>query len=142
MPFDMNRMKKFFGTMLTLALVLTLVITMLLFVVHVAGGGDPIGYLGNQNFIMGITFLILEWVGYLMLKGKFHPPDDMGRRPQQRAPPQRQPQMQQILVPAKIEIEVCPFCSKEKPITEMRPFYDGYGNEILVCEDCIRKENK
>ena len=139
MPFDMSRMRKFFGTMLTLALVLTLVIVMLLFVAYVAGGGNPVSYLGNQGFIMGITFLILEWVGLLMLKGKFHPPTDMQQRRPQR--PQK-PQMQPIYVPKKVETDICVFCNKEKSLTEMRPFYDGYGNEILVCEECIKKESK
>jgi hypothetical protein len=138
-PFEINRMKKFFGTMLRLAIILTLVITILLFISHIASGGSPVAYLGSPNFIMGITFLILEYVGHMMLHGKFQPPTNIQqKRPQ---PPQKVP-MKQITVPLKIETDNCCFCGKEKLITEMRPFYDGFGNEILVCEDCIKKERK
>ena len=136
MPFDMGRMKKFFGTMLMLALILTLAIIMLSFVAYVVGGGSPMGFIGTQTFIMGITFLILEWVGIMMIKGKFHPPTDMKTRQPQQTP------MRQFQVPAKIPTDNCSFCRIEKPVTELRPFYDGYGNEILICEECIKKESK
>jgi len=139
MPFDIGKLKGFYTRMLKIAMMLTLVIALLLFIAYIAGGGGPIEYLGRQEFIMPIVFLILEYTGYMMLQGKFQPPVD--NKPRQRRPPQKQPeQYKYIPVPKEIEVGNCAFCGKEFPLYEMREFKDNYDNAILICKSCIKKE--
>jgi hypothetical protein len=138
MPFDIKRLKKFFGNMLMIAIVLTIMILVISFALYILEGKAPMGFLGNQMFITCLTLLILEWLGYIMIHGKlkFNPQPQQRKQRQQ---PKTVP-MRQISVPLKIETDNCSFCGTENPITDMRPFHDEFGNEILVCEKCIRKE--
>jgi len=138
MPFDMEKLKVFYAKLLKIALMLTLVIGILLFVANMAGGGNPISYLGKQEFIMFIVFLILEWTGLLILTGRFQPPQMDGQPQRYQQPiPVGQPMQQ---VPAQIEVDDCIFCGEEKPIHQLREFRDDYGNAIFICEGCIKKE--
>jgi len=134
MPFDMVRLKKFYGMMLKIAILLTVVIGLLLFIAYMVNGGSPLNYVGRQEFIMMIVFLILEYVGYQIIHGKFRMPEEAQIRPRQQPIPVKQP------IPAQIELDYCSFCSKEKPIHSLREFRDDYGNAILICENCVKKE--
>jgi len=143
MPFDMGKLKKFYGIALKIAIIVTLVWGILGLVGYMTTTGkwNPFGWSG---FIMFIMFIILEYVGYLMLTGKFQPPQEMQQgQPIFKQQPQRhqrpiQPRRQQ---PIEINYDVCAFCGEEKPVHELTPFRSPRGDTILVCEDCLDEES-
>jgi len=140
MPFDMTKLKGFYGMLLKIAMIITVVWGLLSFVAYAGGGGNVITYLGKSEFIMFITFLILEWTGFLILKGKFHPPTDV--RPKQRPPTRAPVQQVPTQVPYQIEVDVCSICGKERPLSVLREFHDDYGYSIVVCEKCLNESTK
>jgi len=139
MPFDFGRMKKYFSTLLMVGILITVVWGIINFALFVIDGGNPIGFLGNPSFMTMIILLILEWVGYLMLHGKFQVPDDQRMKMQQQPKQQQKYQQPTTQIPVKIETDFCSYCEKEKPITEFREFKDSEGNVILVCKNCLGK---
>ena len=137
MPFDNVKLKKFFGTALKVATILTVVLALLFYIMYYYETRDwnPLNWSLLTYFI---TFLVLEWIGTLILHGRIQP--DAGypqRRPQQNIPyyppePIRAPQTN---VPVQITLETCSFCGKEVPKNSLRTFRDDWMNEIYICEE-------
>ncbi len=133
-------MKKFFGTGLKVAIIVTAVWGILSFLIHYNNtqSWNPLNW---PDLIYLITFLILEWIGYLLLHGRINPNafnqqyPNTQRQPQQHQPqPIRSPQRQ---VPIRITLETCSFCGKETPLNSLRVFQDEQGYTIYLCEGCI-----
>ena len=142
MPFDMEKLKGFYLRLLKIAILLTIVIGFVIFITAMASGANPISFIGRQDFIMIIVFLILEYTAYLILTGKFQPQLDSQPR-QQRQPrraPVRQPMPTKEIPVQILEVDTCSFCGEEKPLHLLREFKDDHGNLILICESCVKKE--
>jgi len=138
MPFDMNRLRTFFGSMLRLGIIVTILYGLIGFIWHMQETGDAMGFLGTQTLQMFIVFIILEYVGYLMITGKFHPPTTVQGKPTRRPPPRQQQQQPIQRRPSEIQIDTCSFCGKEHPIQSMREFTDKNGYRLLICSDCLK----
>jgi len=145
MPFNIPKLKKFYKLLLKIAIIVTIVWAIVSFATFIITTGN-VNIMTSPDFMTFIVVIVLEFIGHLILTGKFQPPTDMQRNPQQRRPqqraPQRQPQPLQPPVqqrPVEIKFDVCAFCDKEVPTNKLRPFSDKYGNIILVCEDCIEE---
>ena len=154
MPFDTYKMKKFFGTALKAALIITLAWGIISFMLHFNATGDwnPLNW---SDFTYVITFLILEWIGYLILHGRINPNAFPNQPPRGRYPQQQRPQQYQQAyyqpqpikspppkqrVPVQLSLDVCSFCGREVPINSLRVFRDDYGYTLHLCEDCIEYE--
>jgi len=137
MPFDIPKLKKFYKMLLKIAIVVTVVWAVVSFATFIMMTGN-MNIMASPDFMTFIVIIVLEFIGHLILTGKFQPPTDMQKRPQQRRPMQRQPPMEPR--PVEIKIDECAFCGREVPASRLRPFSDKYGNIILVCEDCLKEE--
>ena len=146
------RVKKFLNTIVLIVLALIIMFNAIdLLAVH--GIGNFWGYLGGTTFMSSIVVGIFLWLGYLILNGKFRPPDNYqkGAPRNQNIPPHlrqpmHQPQYQQRPPPQQIQqiqqsIDYCSFCGKSFPTQVLRPFVDRDGNVIHVCGDCFRNES-
>ena len=96
-------------------------------------------WMGSPSFTTLLVVVILGWLGYLIINGKFQPQVDYQGQGQPQRQPQRQPQpiKPKVVRPIQIEIEECAFCGKEHPVHDLTEFKDNKGNIIYVCEKCM-----
>jgi len=100
---------------------------------------DVISWLGSPSGVTMLVTVILGWVGYLMLNGKFVPPVDyQGKRPPQRKPQGQYQRPPQQYRPSEIQVDTCSFCGKQYPVKSMREFTDKAGYRLLVCNECLK----
>lgn len=139
MPFDETKIKRYFNMMLKIAIVVTLIWGFFSLATFITTTGSY-NVLQSSDFVMFIALIILEWIGWMLLSGKFKPQPLPPNRRQQRVPysiqqPQRPPQ--NYPRPIQIKVETCIVCNKEKQLHSLREFKDCYGNSIFVCEEHI-----
>ena len=133
-PFALYRqpkMKRLLNQLLMLAITISILYTVaelaLIF------NFDIMSWIGSPSFVTMLIVVILGWVGYLMLNGKFQAPVEYQekKRPQQK---RQQPQYR----PSEIQVDTCSFCSKEYPLKALREFKDKDGYRILLCNECLK----
>ena len=140
MPFDTGKLKKFFGTMLMVAVVITAIYGAISFVLYVLETQNPINFLSSPSFVTVLIGLILEYVGYLMLNGKFQVSAEVqqmtGRYQQTRQ--SQQPQQQQQ-IPTQLQFEKCSFCGRDVPAFEIKKIKTPDGTIYNVCANCLKE---
>jgi len=137
MPFDERKLKKFFGTALKVAIIITAIWALISYILYFYNTRDwnPLNW---SDLMTVIIFLILEWLGMLILHGRIRPDAGIQQRLYQREMPYYPPEpirAPQTNVPVKITLETCSFCGREVPKSALRTFRDDWGNEIYICEE-------
>jgi len=153
-PFALYRQPKV-KMILNKLIILAVVITILycvasLFLNH--GVTNIWSFLNSGDFYTLIIVVVLGWVGYSLLNGKFNPPEEMqqavAQRKRQKAIQRGQYQPQQSVMyqeplkrrtPIKIQTGTCAFCGKEISEADLREFEDYEGNIIYVCDRCFNR---
>jgi len=134
------KMKRLLGKILSVVIIFAVLYAMLdLFLVY---NFNYMGYIGSSGFATVLTVIILSWVVFLILNGRFHPEEGamqpmQGRQP--RRPPTRPLKYEHIeKYPIQIETSTCNYCGREYPVSELEDVV--YENRIYkICRNCLNE---
>jgi len=135
------KMKKLLSKILNVVIIFAILYAVIeLILVH---NFDYMAYIGSSGFATVLTIIILSWVIFLILNGRFHPEEGamqprQGYKPQRRQPTQPLQYEEVQKYPIQIETSTCNYCGREYPVSELEDVV--YENRIYkICRDCLNE---